>query len=486
MQTAVQGQQVKERQLWIGGQARRGAEVRSLTNPFNGERVSRVHFADAAGLEGAIDSAHQTFMESWRMAPAHRRADILMKAAQLVQQRQEELGLAIAEEVGKPIQTARGEASRAVKTLENAAHVCLELHGDEIPMDVAAGSENRFAVTVRQPLGVVGAITPFNFPLNLVAHKVAPAIAAGNTVVLKPPSDGPSAALLLAEIFAEAGLPAGCLNVVPCGSSVAERLAMDDRIQVLTFTGSADVGWHLRSLAREKKVMLELGSMSPAIVHSDADLELAVERCVFGGFAFAGQVCIHTQRVIVQASIYDAFLQKFVEKTKALVVGDPLRDETFVGPMVRPSELERIHAWVTEAVASGARLLTGGKVHPEFPTCYLPTVLDNLPSSTTLACSEAFGPVVVLQPYESFEDAIAIANDTPYSGLNAGVFTHDYRLALKAGRELTAGSVLINESPTWRVDHMPYGGRGKSGSGREGPRYAVEEMTELKLIVFKV
>ena len=478
--------QVREQLLWIAGTWRAGSEVREISNPFDGSTVSRVHFGDSGMLDEAIAAAHQTFVESWRDTPAHERAAILTRAAQLIAERGEQLAQAIAEEVGKPIAVARGEASRAVKTFQDAAHVCVELRGEQIPMDVVPNGVGKFAVTMHQPLGVVGGITPFNFPLNLVAHKVAPALAAGNTVVLKPPSDGPSPALMLADILSEAGLPGGCLNVVPCGGEIAEKLATDPRIQVLTFTGSADVGWHLRSLAREKKVMLELGSMSPAIVHSDADLDLAVPKCVFGGFAFSGQVCIHTQRVLVHESVYDQFKQQFVRAVSALKVGDQLDDDTVVGPLVRSREVERVHQWVTEAANAGATVLTGGAVHSEFSTCYLPTVIENLPADTTLACSEVFGPVVVLQPYSTFDEAIAIANDTPYTGLNAGVFTNDYRLALKAGRELTAGSVLINNSPTWRVDHMPYGGRGKSGSGREGPRYAVEEMTEVKLVVFEL
>ena len=478
--------QVREQLLWIGGVWRAGSEVREISHPFDRATVSRVHFGDSDILDEAIASAHQTFVDSWHDTPAHERASILTRASQLIAERGEQLARAIAEEVGKPITVARGEASRAVKTFQDAAHVCLELRGEQIPMDVVPNGVGKFAVTMHQPLGVVGAITPFNFPLNLVAHKVAPALAAGNTVVLKPPSDGPSPALMLADILSEAGLPAGCFNVVPCGGAIAETLATDPRIQVLTFTGSADVGWHLRSLAREKKVMLELGSMSPAIVHHDADMKLAVEKCVFGGFAFSGQVCIHTQRILVHTSIYELFKQQFVEAVSALKVGDPLDDRTVVGPLVRSRELERVHQWVTEAAEAGATVLTGGRVHDEFATCYLPTVIENLPAATTLACSEVFGPVVVLQPYATFDEAIAMANDTPYTGLNAGVFTNDYRLALKAGRELTAGSVLINNSPTWRVDHMPYGGRGKSGSGREGPRYAVEEMTEVKLVVFEL
>lgn len=482
----VQSHQVREQLLWIGGTGRAGSDIREIANPFNGHTVSRVHFGDSGLLNEAIATAHSTFVESWRDTPAHERAAILTRAAHLIEERGEQLAQAITEEVGKPIAIARGEASRAVKTFHEAAHICLELRGEQIPMDVVPNGVGKFAVTMRQPLGVVGAITPFNFPLNLVAHKVAPALAAGNTVVLKPPSDGPSPALMLADILAEAGLPAGCLNVVPCSGKIAEKLATDPRIQVLTFTGSADVGWHLRSLAREKKVMLELGSMSPAIVHRDADLNSAIEKCVFGGFVFSGQVCIHTQRVLVHESIYEEFKQRFVSAVSTLKVGDPLNEETVVGPLVRSREVDRVHQWVTEAASAGAAVLTGGSIHSECSSCYLPTVIENLPADTTLACSEVFGPVVVLQPYSTFNEAIAIANDTPYTGLNAGVFTNNYRLALKAGRELTAGSVLINNSPTWRVDHMPYGGRGKSGSGREGPRYAIEEMTEVKLVVFEL
>ncbi|MEM9154671.1 MAG: aldehyde dehydrogenase family protein [Cyanobacteria bacterium P01_F01_bin.33] len=479
-------QPLLERKLWMGGTWRAGVEVREITNPFDGAIASRVHVGDAALLDDAIGLAQTAYDEAWRQQPAHVRAEILRRAGALLRERSEDFARAIALEVGKPIQTARGEASRAVCTFEEAARECLNLHGEQIPTDAVANGVGRFAVTTRQSLGVVGAITPFNFPLNLVAHKVAPALAAGNTVVLKPPSEGPSPALMLAELLAEAGLPAGCLQVVPCSGNIAERLATDPRVQVLTFTGSADVGWHLRSLAREKKVMLELGSMSPAIVHADADLDLAIARCVFGGFAFAGQVCIHTQRILIHAALFDEFAQKFVAEVESLTVGDPLQEDTFVGPMIRPAERDRVHQWVTEAKAAGADVLTGGAVHAQYESCYLPTVIKNVPPGVTLSCSEVFGPVVVLQSYETFEEAIALANDTPYRGLNAGVFTNDYRLALQASRDLHAGTVLINESPTWRIDLMPYGGLGKSGSGREGPRYAIEEMTEIKLTVFKL
>lgn len=475
-----------ERKVWMGGTWRVGVEVREIVNPFNDDIVSRIHVGDEAMLDEAIAIAQSTYEATWKHQPAHARASILRRAADLLRERGEDFARAIALEVGKPIQTARGEASRAVCTFEEAARECLNLHGDQIPTDAVANGAGRFAVTTRQSLGVVGAITPFNFPLNLVAHKVAPALAAGNTVVLKPPSDGPSPALMLAELLAEAGLPAGCLQVVPCSGRIGERLATDSRVMVLTFTGSADVGWHLRSLAREKKVMLELGSMSPALVHADADLDLAISRCVFGGFAFAGQVCIHTQRILIHASLFEEFTRRFVAEVERLTVGDPMHEDTFVGPMVRPSERDRVHEWVTEARAAGAEVLTGGSIHPQYESCYLPTVLKNVPAGTTLSCSEVFGPVVVLQPYETFDEAIAIANDTPYRGLNAGVFTNDYRLALQASRDLHAGTVLINESPTWRIDLMPYGGLGKSGSGREGPRYAIEEMTEIKLTVFKL
>lgn len=486
MNTATATLARPERNVWMGGEWRAGRDIRDVLNPFNNEVVSRVHVGDEAMLDEAIAIAQSTYDSTWKHQPAHVRANILRRTAELLRERGEAFAKAIALEVGKPIQVARGEAGRAVCTFEEAARECLNLHGEHIPTDAVANGVGRFAVTTRQSLGVVGAITPFNFPLNLVAHKVAPALAAGNTVVLKPPSDGPSPALMLAELLAEAGLPAGCLQVVPCRGKVAERLATDPRVQVLTFTGSADVGWHLRSLAREKKVMLELGSMSPAIVHEDADLDLAIARCVFGGFAFAGQVCIHTQRVLIHSSLFEAFTRRFVAEVEKLVVGDPLDDTTFVGPMVRSSERDRVHQWVTEAKAAGAEILTGGAIHPQYESCYLPTVITNLPEGTTLSCSEVFGPVVTLQPYETFEEAIAIANDTPYRGLNAGVFTNDYRLALQASRDLHAGTVLINESPTWRIDLMPYGGLGKSGSGREGPRYAIEEMTEIKLTVFKL
>ncbi len=473
---------IPERKLWIHNQFVAGAEVKPVLSPYSGEPVTQVHLADAVGLSQALDSAITAFRTGIKSLPAYERAEILTRTAGLLTQRQEELATAMALEAGKPIQASRAEVGRAVSTFRVAAREALNLHGEQIPMDLTAAGVGRIAFTVRQPIGVIGAITPFNFPLNLVAHKVAPAIAAGNAVVLKPPSNAPSAALILGQILAEAGLPAGGLNVLPCPGAVAEQLATDPRTAMIAFTGSASVGQHLQSLAVGKKVSLELGSMSPVLIHTDADLALAAGKCATGGYAYSGQVCISVQRILVQAQVYEAFKALYLPLVEALPVGDPLVAETVVGPMIRPAELERLERWVSEACAAGARLLTGGKRLAH--NCYAPTVLEAVPAGTTLSRSEVFGPITVLERYESFEEGLRLANAAPYPGLNAGVFTESHRLALKAGLELSAGSVLINEVPTWRVDQMPYGGHGLSGLGREGPRYAIEEMTEIKLIVF--
>ncbi|MBD2101358.1 aldehyde dehydrogenase family protein [Leptolyngbya sp. FACHB-261] len=473
---------IPERKLWIHNQFVAGAQVQPVLSPYTGEPVTQIHLADAALLSEAIDSAERAFETALKSLPAYQRAEILNRAAELIGQRETNLATAMMLEAGKPIQTARAEVGRAVSTFRVSAQEALNLHGEQIPMDLTAAGVGRIALTVRQPIGVIGAITPFNFPLNLVAHKVAPAIAAGNTIVLKPPSNAPSAALILAELLAEAGLPAGGLNVVPCPGAVAEQLATDPRIAMIAFTGSAPVGHHLHGLAKGKKVSLELGSMSPVLIHSDADLATAARKCSVGGYAYSGQVCISVQRILVQAEVYEAFKQAYLPLVEALPVGDPSLPDTVVGPLIRSKEVERLEQWVGEAQAAGAKVLVGGKRLEH--NCYAPTVLEEVPAGTTLSCSEVFGPITVLERYDRFEEAIQLANAVPYPGLNAGVFTESHRLALKAGLELSAGGVLINEVPTWRVDHMPYGGHGQSGLGREGPRYAVEEMTEIKLIVF--
>jgi acyl-CoA reductase-like NAD-dependent aldehyde dehydrogenase len=381
-------------------------------------------------------------------------------------------------EAGKPIRAARGEAARAVETYIASADAARTLTGETVPMDASPAGEGKLAFTIRLPVGVVGAISPFNFPLNLVAHKLAPALAAGCPVVLKPAPATPLTALLLAEVAAEAGLPAGWLSVV-CGPAqeIGDVLVEDERVKALTFTGSGPVGWDLRRRAARKRVALELGNSTPMIVHADGDLERAAAAAATFAFAFAGQACISLQRVYVHRDVHDAFVRLLVPKVEALVVGDPADEATDVGPVIDERSRDRILDWVAR---SGGEVLTGGALTND--GLIRPTVVSAPRADSELACAEVFGPVCTVQPYDDVDDAIARANATPY-GLQAGIFTQDISLALRAARALEFGGVVINDAPSIRVDHMPYGGIKDSGNTREGPRYAVRELTEERLVV---
>jgi acyl-CoA reductase-like NAD-dependent aldehyde dehydrogenase len=370
-----------------------------------------------------------------------------------------------------------------MSTYTMAAVEARKLAGEMVPMDASQAGEGKLAFTRRVPIGVVGAISPFNFPLNLVAHKIAPALAAGCAVVLKPASQTPLSALLLAELEHEAGLPAGWLNVlVGPAAEIGDVLVEDERVKLITFTGSAGVGWKLRERAPRKRVNLELGNATPVIVEPDADLEDASARCAANAFSFAGQSCISVQRILVQREVYDAFRDAFVPKVEALVVGDPVDEDTDVGPLISESERDRVVAWIEEAREAGAAILTGGRVEREL---LLPTVVERPAADTRLACDEAFGPVCTLQPYASLDEAVAIANGTRY-GLQAGIFTSSIKTALEASRRLEFGGVTVNEAPTFRADQMPYGGVKDSGNTREGPAWAVREMTEERLVVIQL
>jgi acyl-CoA reductase-like NAD-dependent aldehyde dehydrogenase len=381
------------------------------------------------------------------------------------------------------MKAARVEAARATSTFTMAAVEARKLAGDVVPMDASPAGAGKIALTLRVPIGIVGAISPFNFPCNLVAHKVAPALAAGCPVVLKPASQTPLSALLLAELETEAGLPPGWLNVV-CGEAaeIGDVLVDDERIALITFTGSAAVGWKLRERAPRKRVNLELGNATPVLVAADADLDDAATRLAANAFSFAGQSCISVQRIYVERQAYDPFLERFLPRVEDLVVGDPADDETDVGPVISDGDRERVLAWIAEATAAGARVLTGGALDGEL---LRPTVLADAPADAKVSCEEVFGPLCTVTPYDTLEQALELANGTRY-GLQAGVFTRDLQTALHAARELDFGGVTVNEAPTFRADQMPYGGVKDSGNTREGPAYAVREMTEERLVVLQL
>ena len=469
-----------ERKLLLDGAwVETGAWV-EVASPYDGSPVARVAKAGAAETRAAIDAAERAMREP---LPAHKRAEILVRVAGALGKRADEAARQIAAEAGKPLKAARVEVARAMSTYTMAAVQARTLAGEIVPMDASQAGEGKLAFTTRVPIGVVGAISPFNFPLNLVAHKIAPALAAGCAVVLKPASQTPLSALFLAELEHEAGLPSGWLNVlVGPSSEIGDVLVEDERVALITFTGSSDVGWGIRERAPRKRVNLELGNATPVIVEADADVEDAAARCAANAFSFAGQSCISVQRIFVHEAVYDAFRDAFLPRVEALKVGDPADEDTDVGPLIGDSERDRVLAWVEEARAAGATILTGGVLDGEL---LRPTVVERPPVDSHLACDEVFGPVCTLQPYASLDEAIRLANATRY-GLQAGIFTSDVKKALAATRALEFGGITVNEAPTFRADQMPYGGVKDSGNTREGPAWAVREMTEERLVVIQL
>jgi acyl-CoA reductase-like NAD-dependent aldehyde dehydrogenase len=466
------------RKILVGGEWYETGETIDVTSPFDGSVVAQVAFGGRADAERAVDAAAKAMEQP---IPAHERAAVLDRVAGLLRERRDELGRTIAMEAGKPLATAQVEAERAVQTIIFSAHEARGLGGELIGMDAHPAGVNHTGMVVRRPIGVVGAISPFNFPLNLVAHKVGPAFAAGCACVLKPATATPLSALLLAQAFADAGQPAGWLNVIVGKSSeIGDVLIDDERVKLITFTGSSDVGWKLRGRAARKKVNLELGNSTPLIVMADADMEKAATAVAANGYAFAGQSCISIQRVYVEDSAYDRFVEALQPKVEALVTGDPLDSSTQVGPVIDEENRDRILAWVKEAVSGGATLLAGGETDAR--GLIRPTLLGDVDLDMQVACREVFGPVVTLARVSDIKDAVEKANGTDY-GLQAGVFTQDISRAMWAAQQLDFGGVTVNEAPTWRADHMPYGGVKESGNTREGPKYAVQEMTEPRLVV---
>lgn len=414
--------------------------------------------------------------------PAYERGAILNRASRLIEDNLTDLARLMAQESGKPMKYARGEAARAVETFLFAADEARRLHGETVPLDAARAGVGTFGYYVRVPVGVIAAITPFNFPLNLVAHKIAPSVAAGNAMVLKPAPATPLTAIRLAEILRESGLPEGAFEIVTGGADVGAWLTSDPRVSMITFTGSPPVARQVVKTAGLRRVTLELGGNAATLIELDGNIDHAVNRTVMGSFAYSGQTCISVQRIYIHRERYDEFRQKFVEATNKLVVGDPLDEKTDIGPVINEPTAARIESWVNEAIEQGAAVIAGGgrsgKMIP-------PTVLENVQESMQVMCNEVFGPVVSLVPYEDFDAALAAVNDSPF-GLQAGVYTRDLNKAMRAVQRLHVGGVIINDVPTFRVDQMPYGGVKDSGIGREGPRYAVEEMTTLKMVVMNL
>ena len=469
-----------ERKLLVDGEWIDTGEWLEVLSPYDGSPVGRVAKGGAEEARRAVDAAARAMGDP---LPAYARAAILDRTAQLIAERAEEIARTISSEAGKPMKAARVEASRASSTFTMAAVEARKLAGDAVPMDASPAGVGKLALTMRIPIGVVGAISPFNFPFNLVAHKVAPALAAGCAVVLKPASQTPLSALLLAELETEAGLPPGWLNVV-CGSAaeIGDVLVEDERVTLITFTGSAGVGWKLRERAPRKRVSLELGNATPVLVAADADLEDAATRLAANAFSFAGQSCISVQRIYVHLQAYDDLLARLLPKVEALVVGDPADETTDVGPLIDGDARERVLAWIEEARAGGAEILTGGDLDGEL---LRPTVIANPAPHLKVSCEEVFGPVCTVTRYETLDEAVELANGTRY-GLQAGIFTRDLKTALATAQRLEFGGVTVNEAPTFRADQMPYGGVKDSGNTREGPAYAVRELTEEHLVVVEL
>ena len=463
----------------VGGEWVAQGEWIDIRSPFDASVVGRVVRGTPEQLERAIDAAVEAFAVT-RSMPAYERQRVLRSAADEIEHRKEEFACAICLEAGKPIKTARAEVDRALLTLRVSAEEATRITGEYLPLDYDGAAQGRWGLVRRFALGPIAAITPFNFPLNLVCHKLGPAIAAGCPVVLKPAPQTPVTALMLAEAIDRAGWPKGALSALYLSNEDASALIEDDRLKMLSFTGSAAVGWRLKSRAGKKKVALELGGNAACIVHGDADLEYAAQRCVTGGFAYAGQSCISVQRILVEARVYESFLSTFVPKVKALRVGDPVDEATEVGPLIRESDAVRAESWIKEAVDSGAKLLCGGR---RTGAMLEPAVLTATRPDQRVNCAEIFAPVVTVESYESFDEALARVNASEF-GLQAGVFSRDAALTMLAFERLEVGGVVVGDVPTFRIDPMPYGGVKDSGIGREGVRYAIEEMTERKLLVW--
>jgi acyl-CoA reductase-like NAD-dependent aldehyde dehydrogenase len=473
--------QVTTHGFLVDGRWMEEGDLFEIKGPYDGAVIARVHQGTRRHAQAAIAAAVKAFATTRRL-PAFERQRVLRRVAQSIAERKDEFSRTLSQEAGKPIKAARTEVDRAVFTFTVAAEESTRMYGEYLPLDWQESTAGRWGIVKRFPLGPIAGITPFNFPLNLVAHKVAPAIAVGCSMVLKPAPQTPLCSLLLAEAVQQAGWPDGGLNVLPLSNEDAGVLVSDDRIKLISFTGSAPVGWQIKKNAGKKKVLLELGGNAGVLVHSDADVAYAAERCVAGGFSYAGQTCISVQRILVEQSVYGKFTDQLLAGVKKLKIGDPLDDSTDVGPLVRESDAIRALDWVEEAVRGGARLLCGGQRKGSLME---PTVLTGTRPDMKVNCQEVFAPVVTVEPYTDFEAALRQINSSPY-GLQAGIFTRDAKLMFQAFEELEVGGLMAGDVPTFRIDHMPYGGIKESGLGREGLRYAMEEMTEPKLLVMNL
>lgn len=467
--------------LWINGRWENGADTYELKSPFSGELVATVAKASVADVEHAIEGAHEAF-QLFKKTTAYERAEILYNVVAIMRSRREELAKILTLEAAKPLSASLSELDRTIATYQFAAEAAKQSTGETVPMDAAPGVDGRIGFTKRIPIGVVSAITPFNFPFNLVAHKLGPAFAVGNTVVLKPATQTPLSSIVMAEIFKQAGLPDGCLQIVTgSGSELSDTLVTHPHVKKVTFTGSGAVGLKLKEKVGLRKITLELGSNAGLIIEPSAPIEKIIKRAVGGAFGFAGQVCISLQRIYVHQDIYEEFTKSFVAETEKLVVGDPAHIDTDVSAMINPSEVERIQKWIEEAKAQGAVVATGAQFTER---TLKPTVMTNVKTDMRIICEETFAPIVSIIPYATLDEAIGLVNNSTL-GLNAGIYTNVLTDALRAADELQAGSVIINDIPTFRIDNMPYGGVKMSGYGLEGIKYAVEEMTDLKFITIK-
>ena len=469
----------KPHPIFLAGRWVESDDPLEIANPARPDEPAGATFhATEAQYEEAVEAAVAAF-ETTRSLPAYERGAILRNISSGIKARREELGRLIALESGKPIRDALVEVDRATLTFRLGAEEAERMVGETIPLDLNPASKGRIGITRRVPIGPIAAISPFNFPLNLAAHKLAPAIASGNPIVLKPPSKDPLTMLTVAEIVEEAGAPAGSVSILPMSRELGDRMVSDERFKLLTFTGSPSVGWRMKERAGKKKVVLELGGNAGVIVDRTADLDWAVRRLLVGGFSYAGQVCISVQRMFVHEAVWDELLERFVAGAKELKVGDPLDPTTDLGPMVDANAAARTQRWVDEAVQLGGRVLAGGRADGTF---FPPTILADVPTHAQVCSNEAFAPVVVAAPFSDFDAAIDQVNDSMF-GLQTGVFTNDLAHAWRAFERLEVGGVILNDVPTYRIDHMPYGGVKDSGLGREGLRWSIDDMTEVRILV---
>ncbi|QDU72820.1 aldehyde dehydrogenase family protein [Mucisphaera calidilacus] len=466
--------------FYLANEAKRPNADLEVTDKYSGEVATRVAMADAATIDAGIAAAVEAAEPLRKMAPYERRA-VLDHCVRRFTERFDELAMALCIEAGKPIHDAKGEVTRLIDTFKIAADESVRIDGEVINLEISSRARGYHGAVKRVPIGPCSFISPFNFPLNLAAHKVAPAVACGCPFVLKPASRTPIGAIIIGEVLAETDLPRGAFSILPCHRGGADLFTTDDRFKLLSFTGSPGVGWDLKARAGKKKVVLELGGNAACVVDEDADLDDAVDRIVFGAFYQSGQSCIGVQRIMVHDAVYEAFREKLVAATGKLVAGDPKDEKTFVGPMISEKEASRLDGWIREAIEAGGTLLCGGKHEGAMLEA---TLLENVPKQENICTQEAFGPVAVLSRFTSFDEALREVNDSVF-GLQAGIFTRDLYKAQRAWDELDVGGVIIGDVPSWRVDNMPYGGVKDSGLGREGIRYAIEDMTEPRLLVVR-